>query len=254
MIIGNPDDLPQDGKNPELSFEALMRAANKKLENIPSEMKMPSMPPSESEAEEAKQYIKKHLKLPITESPCTKIFVANEIIDRSNIREGRIGEWEDRSVFLFLYKLGGTLKTIQLTPRDGLDARFLAKAVLWGYIADLPSDLAHSEILGMERFFNVKTINLTKLADLNVLEKFKKEYSASVIQDFERERISRILSENYSIDLKNQIDALQQKLELLQGNLAKALNFTLFWKIVAIICLVVAIISIFCFMIPSLLK
>ena len=229
-----PDDLSPCHPSQEKTFEALMRTHAKQLEAIPDEMRIPAIPASDTEAEETKDYIQKRLGLPITEIPSSKIFLANEILERECIMEGRIGEYEGIVAFLFLYRFGKAIKTIYIVPSDGLDARMIAKAILWGYLSDLPPKYAQSDIVGSDRFYAVKTFDLGKLANKQALEKFKDEYRTLKEVELQNARSSRLSSDLRAKTIETQLDELKIENADLTTRLTDAHNSTYRWNMAAI--------------------
>ena len=230
----HPDDMSSSPPSPEKSFEALMRTHARQLENIPDEMKISPLPPSEEEAEETKEYIRKKLGLPISEIPSSKIFLANEILERACILEGRIGEWEGIVAFLFLYRFGKTIKTIYIVPADGIDARMIAKAILWGYLSDLPPHFAQSDIVGGDRFFQVKTFNLKQLANQQILEKFKSDYQRTFSGEIDQARSARRNSERELTECTRALEQLREESEKTKSKLTLAYNSAFKWNMAAI--------------------
>ena len=245
-----PDDPSPRHHAPEKNFEALMRSHAKQLENIPSEMRIAPLPPSDAEAEETKDYIRKNLGLSIAETPCSKIFLANEILERACILEGRIGEWEGIVAFLFLYRFQKTIKSIYIVPTDGLDARMIAKAILWGYLSDLPPKYAQSDIVGSERFYAVKTFDLGKLANKQALEKFKDEYRTAKEVELQNARSSRLSSDLRANASEQQLDELKIENADLTTRLTAAHNSSYRWNMAAILAMAsipIAVLLMHCF-------
>lgn len=229
-----PDAPSPRHSSPEKSFEALIRSHSKQLENIPSEMRIAPLPPSDAEAEETKDYIRKNLGLSIAETPCSKIFLANEILERACILEGRIGEWEGIVAFMFLYKFGKILKTIYVVPADNLDARQIAKAIIWGYIDDLPPQFASSDIVSSDRFFQAKTFNLKRLANEQLLEKFKSDYQRVFSTEFAQERSGRRTAEQALAECNSALEQLREEFSETTIKLAAAYDSAYRWNLAAI--------------------
>jgi len=243
----SPHDRNPNKKSPERTFEALMRSHAKQIENLPPEMRIPAMPPSEGEAEEVKKYVREKMGLKMSECPSSKIFLATEILDRSNILEGRFGEWRGLVAFLFLYRFGKTLKTIFVSPVDGLDVRLIAKAIIWGYIADLPPQYAQSEICSSDRFFDVKTFDAKKIYSNQLLEKYKEECRAAIYGDLTHERVIREMAEKYAAGLKKQIAEQNEEKEALKLKLTDSYETSFRWSIafaVALILIPIAAIAV----------
>lgn len=235
----NMSPPPPDDRNPskKQSFEELIKAHSKQLENIPSEMKIAPLPPSDAEAEETKEYVRQKLGLSVSETPVSKIFLANEILERASILEGRIGEWEGLVAFLFLYRFGKTLKTIFMVPTDGLDARMIAKSILWGYVSDLPPQFAQSEITSSDRFFQVRTFNLSKLGDMQVLEKFKSDFQRAFSGELTQERTARRTAERALSDRKSELEQLREESDQMVIKLRAAYDSAFRWNMAALVLL-----------------
>jgi len=211
-----------------------MKCHEKQLASIPQEMRILPLPPNEEEAEETKKYIRERLGLSVSETPVSKIFLANEIIERASIMEGRIGEWEGLVAFVLLYRFNKQLKTIYVVPRDGIDAREIAKAILWGYLSDLPPRFASSDIVSSDRFFQVRTFNLSKLGNMQILEKFKRDYQRAFSGELMLERSGRRNAERELTLCVSKLENLQDDLEKTQTKLSGAYDDTYRWNLAAV--------------------
>lgn len=172
-----PDDRRREpDRKPEKTFEELLRDLQPKLDAIPNEMRIPALPPSENSAAEVQNYVRETMGLPVATDVPNWVFVGNESIERSKIREGRLGMLDDLYIFAFLYPYEKTLHTVCIYPRDGIDPRMIAKAVLWGQVHEIPNTIAHSHIMDAATFFSLKCVDFKKLVDAQLLEKARSDW------------------------------------------------------------------------------
>jgi|GEM_PF-2054932 hypothetical protein len=170
-----PKKEPAKKEPEERSFEALLRKLKPQLDKVPDEMRIPPLPPNEDASEAVKEYVRDKMGLtPATDVP-NWVFIGNESLERSKIREGRIGLTAKGSrVFAFLYPYDGKrFRTVIVYPRDGIDPRMIAKAILWGLVGEIPSAFAQSEIQDVESFFALRCLDRSRLYDQAELERAK---------------------------------------------------------------------------------
>ncbi|MEI6714253.1 MAG: hypothetical protein WCO60_10905 [Verrucomicrobiota bacterium] len=180
-IALSPDGPEFNGQ--KKSFEQLLKDLQPKLDAIPEELRVPALPPNEDAAAEVQEYIREKMNLPVAETVSNWMLIGNESLERSKIREGRIGEVKGTRAFAFLYPYGKLLRSVCIYPKDGIDPRMIAKGVMWGQLSEVPSSIAHSQIMDIADFFRMQSFDLMQLLDAPLLEKAKAEYR----QKFEAE-------------------------------------------------------------------
>lgn len=223
-------------KEPEdRSFEVLLRKLKPQLDKVPEEMRIPPLPPNEDASDAVQEYVRDKMGLtPATDVP-NWVFIGNESLERSKIREGRIGLTAKGSrVFAFLYPYNGQrFQTVIIYPRDGIDPRMIAKAILWGLVGEIPSAYAQSEIQELSSFFGLRCLDCSRLYDEAELERAKAAFldmatrEASALQA-QLSRTERELSATKKAVEREQAIKAATKAEVVrQHNRAEA------WKVVA---------------------
>ena len=126
----------------------------------------------------------------------------------------------------------------------------IAKAILWGYLSDLPPKYAQSDIVGSERFYAVKTFDLGKLANKQALEKFKDEYRTAKEVELQNARSSRLSSDLRANASEQQLDELKIENADLTTRLTAAHNSSYRWNMAAILAMAsipIAVLLMHCF-------
>ena len=77
------------------------------------------------------------------------------------------------------------LRSIVVYPRDGIDARMLGMAVVWGLVADVSESVAQSQICEVKTFFDINAFDLTKVIEAPALERFKIDYRERVAGEWQ---------------------------------------------------------------------
>jgi len=166
------------------TFEELIQQLEPQLDKVPEEMRIPPIPPNEDAAEEVQKYVRETMGLPVAADVPNWILIGNESVERSKMREGRIGDSKGSYVFAFLYPYEPKkFHTVIVHPKDGIDPRMIAKAVLWGLVGEIPATLAQSEIRNVEAFFLLRCLNTSQLLDAPALEMAKAEYRKEIDEE-----------------------------------------------------------------------
>ena len=165
----SPEITPKTTRKSVPGFDTLYKSLDKQLDKIPSDQVIPMLPGSDEEAEEIKSFVRDILKLQICDVPPAKVFVGGLILERSDFKAGRIGILNKLPVFAFLYRMENGLRTVCVYPRDGINVRMIAKAIMCGYVSDLPEHVAISDILLRDKFFECCDLDFAKLADAPAL-------------------------------------------------------------------------------------
>ena len=121
----------------------------------------------------------------VPDSCPSTIAVAGEFLDRSGLREGRVGLHNNVRVLSFLYRFSDKLlRAVVIYPRDGVDARFLGMAICWGLVANVPESIAQSRILETKELFSINAFDLTKIVDVPALERFKTDQRKNLSEEW----------------------------------------------------------------------
>ncbi len=244
MNIALSPDGPEFNGPKKKSFEQLLKDLKPQLSQIPEEMRVPALPPTEAAASDVKEYVRKKMGLPVAETVPNWMLVGNESLERSKIREGRIGEIKGTRAFAFLYPYGKAIKTVCIYPKDGICPRMIAKAVIWGQVDEIPSSIAHSELMDVSQFFVMKCFNLNQLTDLPLLEKAMADYT----QKCEEEKLqlrSRLAYAERVLAIPAPKIEMQPSIELeqLKAEAIREQNRAEEWKLVALLVGAVALIG-----------
>lgn len=196
MNIDLPASKPDGGqKDPARVFETLYKSLRADIERIPSDNQIPPAPLSADDEAEVKSFVQNTLGLPVADVPSERIFLGGEILSRSNFREGRIGIWEGLPIFVLLYRMEKSLRTVVVWPRDGINVRLLAKAVVWGYATDFPPMIGETDIASTDRFFQCRKLDFSRLSaapvsDAEKLELLREHDDSILSLRREKDRIS----------------------------------------------------------------
>jgi len=202
----NPDgpEMPKIPPKPKAgrSFEDLLNELKPKLEKLPADQKIPALPPDAMVLESVQEFVRAS-GMVVTESCPPTIAVAGEFLDRTQLKEGRVGFHKNCRVVSFLYRYGDkSLRAVVIYPRHGVDARKLGMSIFWGQTADVPESVAQSKILSVQDFFDVNAFDLSKILDVPALEHFKSDYRKTVdgemraaVSSMQAERAARLIAE-----------------------------------------------------------
>jgi hypothetical protein len=241
MNLEMPD--PGDRKPPlltperkEKDFEELLRELEPQLSKLPDQMRVPALPVSQDAAEEVKDYVREKMGIPVAENVPNWILLGNEAVERAKIQEGRIGELNGIRVFAFLYPYEKEFKTVCIYPRDGIDPRMLAKAVLWGQVGEIPDSVAQSAIYKASDFFFLECLKLVTLIDAPLLKLAKDELR----EKYEKEAnlLNRYINRGQKeIErLKAVVEEQGSQAEVLNARIAKLCKEADRWILVSILC------------------
>ena len=201
---GIPDPEPND-------FERLLRQLKPKLDKLPDDLRIPAIPPNVDAAEEVAEYVREKLGLePAGEVP-SWVIIGTECVERPNIHEGRVGVIDGAPVFAFLYPYESKrLRTVIIHVKDGINARMVAKAILWGILAEIPAEFAHGEIRSVDDFFGLRCLDPLRLVDAPRLAQAKAE-----VERFAAESCAVVTSKLRQVE--STCAALRKSLSELEG-------------------------------------
>ncbi len=247
-IAPAPDDLPPRPKGPQKpkpprTFEEVLKELRPDLQKLPAE-KIPAQPPDPMVLESVEEFVTSH-GMTVPDSCPSTIAVAGEFLDRSGLREGRVGLHGNVRVLSFLYRFSDKLlRAVVIYPRDGVEARLLGMAICWGLVANVPTSIAQSRILETKDFFAINAFDMTKIVDVPALERFKADHSKQVAGEWQSRQRQ---AESHAADLERERARLasayqrlgddlaaQQRRAVAQHNRAEA------WKVAALssLCLI----------------
>jgi hypothetical protein len=173
-----PKHTPQ--KPAGRSFDQLVKQLSPQLEKLPPDQRLPQLPPSEEVLAEVVEYVKS-LGLTVPPVPPPVAGIGGEFLDPLKLREGRIGLHRNHRVAAFLHRYEDkTLRAIVLYPRDGVDIRKIALAVIWGQLGDVPESLVQTEVVSVADFFAICAYDVSKLIDVPALELYKRSFRLEV--------------------------------------------------------------------------
>lgn len=245
MNIDSPVPQPENvSKDPDRVFETLYRSLRTNIARIPPENQIPPAPHSGDDEAEVKSFVQTTLGLPVVDVPAERVFLGGEILNRSNFREARIGIWEGLPVFVLLYRMEKNLRTVVVWPRDGINVRLLAKAIVWGYATDFPSTIGESDIASTDRFFGCRKLDFTRLSatpvsDAERLELLRERDNSISSLRAGRDRLAGVATHQEK-RLQGQIDELLGEAETIRVLAVDEANRAEFWRLLSA-CSVVSI-------------
>jgi len=200
------------------TFERLLHDLKPQLDKLPHEQQLPALPPDQLALESVQEWVR-HSGMLVTDTCPPTVAIAGEFLDRGLLREGRVGQHGKFRVSAFLYKFAdGSLRTVVIYPRDGIDVRELGKAIFWGQVADVPENVAQSMIHDLKVFFEICTFKLSGIIDLPALERFKNEYEEKA-QDKQKD------TERWTKATIDRLEASKLKLETITATLEKQCEY-----------------------------
>lgn len=236
MNIDPPTPQPRDGpKDPDKAFETLYNSLRADIERIPHDNQIPPAPLTADDEAEVKDFVQNTLGLCVADVPAERVFLGGEILCRSNFREARIGIWEGLPIFALLYRMEKSLRTVVVWPRDGINVRLLAKAVVWGFATDFPPSIGETDIADMNRFFRCRKLDFSRLsaapvADAERLELLRE--SDGVISGLraDRQRLADAASHEEK-RLQRRVDELSEEAATIRASVISEANRAEFWRL-----------------------
>lgn len=158
---------------PNRSFDDLIKEIQPLLNTMPTDQHIPLLPPSPMILASVEDFVRS-AGMVIPDSCPSGIAVAGELLVRGQLREGRVGLHGKFRVACFLYRYSDkSLRSVVIIPRDGIDARMLGMAILWGLVADVPETVAQSKVMAVRDFFEINAFDLSKLINTTALEQYE---------------------------------------------------------------------------------
>ncbi len=245
MNIPPDPEMPERNdhpKKPGRSFDALLRELKPQLDKLPDDQQIPAFPPDPMVLASVEDFV--HSAGMVVPSSCpSSVALAGELLAHNQLREGRVGLHGNFRVVCFLYRYSDKLlRSIVIIPRDGIDARLLGMAIIWGLVADVPETVAQSKVLDVKDFFAINACDLSKLINTTALEQYEMDYRMKIDIEF-RERLK--LAENRSLCLESSLSkseereraAEQDKLSL-SAEAVRDHNRAETWKLLAAVALI----------------
>ncbi len=163
-------------KTPKKSFEEVLASLKPTLEKLPPEQIIPPLPPDKMALQEVDAFVTQS-GMVVPDNCPHAICLGGEFIDRTLLREGRVGAMNGTCVLSFLYKYAGkSLQAIVLHPRGEINLRYLGQAIWWGRTADVPEDLVQTQTISVSDFFSINCLDLSKLVNMTHLERLHLDY------------------------------------------------------------------------------
>lgn len=173
----NPIPLPEKTarKISRASFEDTLRNLQPRLDALPVMQCIPALPPSEECFEETTTALKK-AGLVISPNTPNLIAVGRELLDRTQLREGRVGALNNRAVLTFMYKYPSKgLQTLVIHAVDDVPLMELGKGIWWGLLSNVPLTVVDTEILSMETFFKINSVDLSSFVPKSLVDRIREE-------------------------------------------------------------------------------
>lgn len=189
-------EKPKDVRGVKLgrSFDELLKDIRPSLDKLPVGQAIPPVPPDHLALKAIQEFVQRSGMVSVDTCP-PSIALAGEFLDRSLLREGRVGLYQNVRVLSFLVRYTDKrLRAVVLSPRDGVDARLLGMAIFWGVVADVPETVAQSQILETYTFFEINSFDLSKVIDVPALNRFKLQYRQEMEENAKASRRSAEVS------------------------------------------------------------
>lgn len=236
----NPEIPSHKPRKPERNFEQLLQALRPQLEKLPEEQRLLPLPPSEEVLTEVQEYVKS-LGLSVPPMPPPMIGLGGEFLDPLGLKEGRVGLLREVRVLAFLRRYSDkSLRTVVIHVRDGVDARKLGLAIIWGQVADVPEHIAQTEIRPVADFFNICACDLHRLIEISALERFQLDYQRQQEAEMAMIRQGQTIAEKQATALRATQHELKQQREEQHRLMIRESNRAEVWKVVAFVAVVVA--------------
>lgn len=178
MNINPEPDMPErnnPSKKPGRSFDDLLKELKPKLEKLPDDQQIPAFPPDPMILAAVEDFVRASGMVVASSCP-SSIALAGEFLAHNQLREGRVGLHGNFRVVSFLYRYSDKLlRSVVIIPRDGIDARLLGMAIIWGLVADVPETVAQSKVLDVKDFFQINAFDLSKLINTTALEQYESD-------------------------------------------------------------------------------
>ena len=176
---------------------------------------IPALPPSEECFAETTKTL---TEAGLTVSPNTPsmIAVGRELLDRTQLREGRLGVLNSRMVLTFLYKYPSKgLQTLVIHAIDEIPLMELGKGIWWGLLSNIPLTFVDTEISPMETFFKINAVDLSHFVPKSLLDRIRADYENLAVS-----RITQV--EDEKKELVNSFKHLQRVNESLKEKLKRS--------------------------------
>jgi hypothetical protein len=178
MNIPTDPNMPErkvPSNKPSRSFEDLLKDLKPQMDKLPPDQKIPAFPPDPMVLDAVKDFVRAS-GMVVPDSCPSSIALAGELLERSQLREGRVGLHCHFRVVSFLCRYSDkSLRAVVIIPHDDIDARLLGMAIMWGLVADVPDKVAQSKVLGVKDFFEINTFDLSKVVNTTALEQYESD-------------------------------------------------------------------------------
>lgn len=178
MNIHPDPEMPErkvSSVKPSRSFEDLLKELKPQMEKLPPDQQIPAFPPDPMVLASVEEFVRS-TGMDVPSSCPSSVALAGELLAHSQLREGRVGLHGNFRVVCFLYRYSDkSLRSVVIIPRDGIDARLLGMAIIWGLVADVPESVAQSKVLGVKDFFEINAFDLKNLINTTALEQYESD-------------------------------------------------------------------------------
>jgi len=231
----SPELDPKKRNRTELTYEQLIKQLQPELEKHPEGQKIPPIPLDAEILGVVTEYVES-IGLTVASSCPSKIAIGGIFFDHSGLKEGRVGMYNNLRTVSFLYFWADkTLRTIVITPRDGIDARLLGMAIMWGLLANVPDSIVAAKPGTTADFFAINSYDLSTLIDIPAIELFKKGYRQECDKELQQAELNLRRCKQETETLRINLEKLADKIQGHPLELEKAHDRTFWWQLTAMI-------------------
>lgn len=247
-----PDPEMPERKNsaakPNRSFEDLLKEYKPQMEKLSPDQQIPALPPDKMTLASVEEFVRAS-GMVVTDSCPSNIALAGEFLNRGQLREGRVGLHGNFRVVSFLIQYSDkTLRSVVIYPRDGVDARMLGMAIVWGLVADVPDSVAQSKVLGVRDFFQINAFDLSMLIDTTALEQYESDCRIQIeSQSLESSRLAQDRIARLEASLRGYEDrarATEQEKIALGADAVRDHNRAETWRLIAAVAVVACVVMV----------
>ena len=249
MNITPDPEMPErkgPSKKSNRSFDDLLKELKPQLEKLPDDQQIPASPPDAMILAAVEDFVRES-GMTVPASCPSSIALAGEFLGRGQLREGRVGLHGNFRVVSFLYRFADkSLRAVVIYPRDGIDARLLGMAIMWGLVADVPETVAQSKILDVRDFFQINAFDLSKLINMTALEQYESDCRNRIEnQSRESSRLAQDRIAGLETSLRGYEDrarAAEQDKIALGADAVRDHNRAETWRLIAAVALIACIV------------
>jgi hypothetical protein len=245
MNIDPTPEMPErkiSSAKPSRSFDDMLKEFKPQMDKLPPDQQIPAFPPDPMVLASVEDFVRSSGMVVPSSCP-SSVALAGELLAHSQLREGRVGLHGHFRVVCFLYCYSDkSLRSVVIIPRDGVDARMLGMAIIWGLVADVPESVAQSKLLGVRDFFEINAFDLTKLINTTALEQYESDCRIRIEnQSRESSRLAQERIAGLETVLRSYEDrarAVEQEKIALGAEAVRDHNRAETWRLIAAVALV----------------